>query len=119
MSAMIRSLFGKVFAASLPALVIASSARGAERGSEKVRIAVSSKSLEFLDTWAARERGFYRKHGIDAVESRAIYAKLPIDDARPLAEAVKTVLDQQGKPESPLDRVVDATIIEEVLRERR
>src|SRR4029434_2167598 len=27
---------------------------------------VSSKSLGFLDTWAAKERGFYRKHGIDA-----------------------------------------------------
>jgi NitT/TauT family transport system substrate-binding protein len=38
----------------------------AERAPEKVRIAVSSKSLGFLDTWAARERGFFRKHGIDA-----------------------------------------------------
>jgi NitT/TauT family transport system substrate-binding protein len=54
-----------------------------------------------------------------AVESHAIYAKLLIDDARPLAEPVKTVLDQQGKPDLPLNRVVDATIIEEVLRERR
>ena len=33
---------------------------------EKVRIAVSSKSLGFLDTWAAKERGFYRQHGLDA-----------------------------------------------------
>jgi hypothetical protein len=32
---------------------------------------------------------------------------------------VKTVLDQQGKPDLPLDRVVDAMIVEEVLRERR
>jgi ABC-type nitrate/sulfonate/bicarbonate transport system substrate-binding protein len=38
----------------------------AERGLEKVRIDVSSKSLGFLDTWAAKERGFYRKHGIEA-----------------------------------------------------
>ena len=38
----------------------------AERTTEKVRIAVSSKSLGFLDTWAARERGFYRKQGIEA-----------------------------------------------------
>jgi hypothetical protein len=103
----------------------------AERGLEKVRIAVSSKSLGFLDTWPAKERGFYRKHGIDAeiiamrldedvaLESHAIYARLLIEDARPLAAAVKTVLDQQGKPDLPLDRVVDATIIEEVLRERR
>jgi hypothetical protein len=48
-----------------------------------------------------------------------MYAKLLIEDARPLAGAVKTVLDQQGKPDLPLDRVVDATTIEEVLRERR
>ena len=27
---------------------------------------MSSKSLGFLDTWAAKERGFYRKHGIEA-----------------------------------------------------
>ena len=38
----------------------------AEKSTEKVRIAVSSKSLGFLDVWAARERGFYRKHGIEA-----------------------------------------------------
>lgn len=54
-----------------------------------------------------------------AIESHAIYAKLLIDDARPLPEAIKTVLDQQGKPDLPLDRVVDATLVEEVLRERR
>src|SRR5688500_19152908 len=38
----------------------------AEKSLEKVRVAVSSKSLGFLDVWAARERGFYRKHGIEA-----------------------------------------------------
>jgi len=54
-----------------------------------------------------------------AIESHAIYAKLLIADARPLPEAIKTVLDQQGKPDLPLDRVVDPTIVEEVLRERR
>src|SRR5690348_12633257 len=60
----------------------------AERAPERVRIAVSSKSLGFLDTWAAKKRGFYRKYGLDAEI---------IADARPLAEPVKTVLDQQGK----------------------
>ena len=54
-----------------------------------------------------------------AVESHAIYSRLLIDDARPLPQAIKTVLDQQGKADSPLDRVVDPTIVEEVLRERR
>jgi len=62
---------------------------------------------------------FYDLDEAMAVESHAIYAKLIIDDARPLAEAVRTVLDQQGKADLPLDRVVDATVVEEVLRERR
>jgi hypothetical protein len=54
-----------------------------------------------------------------AAESHAIYSRLIIDDVKPLADAVKTVLDQQGKPDLPLDRVVDASVVEEVLRERR
>ena len=54
-----------------------------------------------------------------ALESHAIYSRLLIEDARPLPEAIKTVLDQQGKPDMPLDRVVDPTIVDEVLRERR
>jgi hypothetical protein len=66
MSAIIRFRFRRLFIACLPALIVASSACAAERGLERVRIAVSSKSLGFLDTWAARERGFYRKHGVDA-----------------------------------------------------
>ena len=37
-----------------------------------------------------------------AIESHAIYARLLIEDARPLPEAIKTVLDQQGKPDMPL-----------------
>jgi len=42
------------------ALLFASTAASAatERALEKVRIAVSSKSLGFFDTWAAKERGF-------------------------------------------------------------
>ncbi len=56
----------KLLGASLLTFAITSDVRAAERGLEKVRIAVSSKSLGFLDTWAAKERGFYRKHGIDA-----------------------------------------------------
>jgi len=54
-----------------------------------------------------------------ALESHAIYSKLIIDDAKPLPEAIKTVLEQQGKPDLPLDHVVDATVVQEVLRERR
>ena len=62
---------------------------------------------------------FYDLDEAMATESHAIYSKLIIDDAKPLAAAIKTVLDQQGKPDLPLDRVVDATVVEEVLRERR
>jgi NitT/TauT family transport system substrate-binding protein len=54
-----------------------------------------------------------------ALESHAIYSRLIVDDAKPLPEAVKTVLDQQGKPDLPLERVIDSSIVEEVLRERR
>jgi NitT/TauT family transport system substrate-binding protein len=54
-----------------------------------------------------------------ALESHVIYSRLIVDDAKPLPEAIKTVLDQQGKPDLPLDRVIDPSIVEEVLRERR
>ena len=33
---------------------------------EKIRIGVLSKSLGFLDTWVAHEKGFFRKHGLDS-----------------------------------------------------
>jgi hypothetical protein len=54
-----------------------------------------------------------------AVESHAIYSRLIVEDGKPVPEAIKTVLEQQGKPDFPLDRVVDSTVLEEVLRERR
>lgn len=38
----------------------------AERGREKIRIGVSSKSLGFLGTWVAHEKGFFRKYGLDS-----------------------------------------------------
>ncbi len=62
---------------------------------------------------------FFALDEATAVESHAIYARLIIDDARPLAQPVKTVLEQQGKPDLPLDRVVDGSIVDEVSRERR
>ena len=58
-------LIGKL-AALLLLVAAVSSGFAAERPLEKIRIAVSSKSLGFLDTWAAKERGFFRKHGLDA-----------------------------------------------------
>ena len=54
-----------------------------------------------------------------AVESHTIYSKLIVEDGKPVPGAIKTVLEQQGKPDLPLERVVDATVVEEVLRERR
>jgi hypothetical protein len=62
---------------------------------ERVRIAVSSKSLSFLDALAAKERGFYRKYGLEA----AIITMCP-----PLTVAALQL---------------DPIIVERVLRERR
>ena len=55
-----------IFSFLLLTLTPARTVIAAERAPEKVRIAVSSKSLGFLDTWASKERGFYRKQGLDA-----------------------------------------------------
>jgi NitT/TauT family transport system substrate-binding protein len=41
-------------------------APAAERGRERVLIAVSSKSIGFFDPWLAHEKGFFRKYGIDS-----------------------------------------------------
>jgi len=94
-----------------------------EREQVKNMIRAQLDTLRWIKTQKAEVVPFLQKfYGLDegmAVESHAIYAKLVIDDARPLAEAIKTVLDQQGKPDLPLDRVVDASVVEEVLRERR
>jgi hypothetical protein len=54
-----------------------------------------------------------------AIESHELYSRLIVDDAPPIPTAVKTVLAQEGKTQLALDRVVDATIVEEVSRERR
>ena len=104
---------------------IGTSTRKIQQEREQVKKLVRAQ----LDTlrWIKQQKNevvaFLQKfYGLDeamAVESHAIYAKLIIDDVRPLAEAIKTVLDQQGKPDLPLDRVVDASVVEEVLRERR
>jgi len=94
-----------------------------EREQVKKMVRAQLDTLRWIKSQKAEVVPFLQKfYGLDeamAVESHAIYAKLIIDDARPLAEAIKTVLDQQGKPELPLDRVVDASVVEEVLRERR
>lgn len=94
-----------------------------EREQVKKIVRAQLETLRWIKTRKAEVVPFLQKFfGLDedvAVESHAIYAKLLIDDARPLAGAIQTVLDQQGKPDLPLDRVVDATVVEEVLRERR
>ena len=94
-----------------------------EREQVKRMIRAQLDTLRWIKNQKTEVVPFLQKFfGLDedvALESHAIYARLLIEDARPLAEAVKTVLDQQGKPDLPLDRVVDAAIIEEVLRERR
>ena len=94
-----------------------------EREQVKKMVRAQLDTLRWIKTQKAEVVPFLQKfYSLDegmAVESHAIYAKLIIDDARPLAEAIKTVLDQQGKADLPLDRVVDASVVEEVLRERR
>jgi len=94
-----------------------------EREQVKKMVRAQLDTLRWIKTQKAEVVPFLQKfYSLDegmAVESHAIYAKLIIDDARPLAEAIKTVLDQQGKPDLALDRVVDASVVEEVLRERR
>lgn len=94
-----------------------------EREQVKRMVRAQLDTLRWIKNQKAEVVPFLQKfYGLDegmAVESHAIYAKLIIDDARPLAEAIRTVLDQQGKPDLSLDRVVDASVVEEVLRERR
>jgi NitT/TauT family transport system substrate-binding protein len=94
-----------------------------EREQVKKMLRAQLDTLRWIKTQKAEVVPFLQKFfELDegtALESHAIYSRLIVDDAKPLAEAVKTVLDQQGKPDLPLDRVVDATIVEEVLRERR
>ena len=94
-----------------------------EREQVKKMLRAQLDTLRWIKTQKAEVVAFLQKffeldEGI-ALESHAIYSRLIVDDAKPLAEAIKTVLDQQGKPDLPLDRVVDATIVDEVLRERR
>ena len=94
-----------------------------EREQVKKMIRVQLDTLRWIKHQKAEVVPFLQKFfGLDeavAMESHAIYSRLVIEDTRPLPEAIKTVLDQQGKPELPLDRVVDSTLVEEVLRERR
>ena len=94
-----------------------------EREQVKKMIRVQLDTLRWIKHQKAEVVPFLQKFfDLDeavAMESHAIYSRLVIEDARPLPEAIKTVLDQQGKPDLPLDRVVDATLVEEVLRERR
>ncbi len=94
-----------------------------EREQVKKMVRAQLETLRWIKNQKAEVVPFLQKFfGLDedvALESHAIYARLLIDDARPLADAVKTVLDQQGKPDFPLDRIVDSSIVEEVLRERR
>jgi ABC-type nitrate/sulfonate/bicarbonate transport system substrate-binding protein len=71
-----------------------------------------AEAIQFLQRFFGLDEGV-------ALESHELYSRLIVDDARPVPTAVKTVLEQEGKAQMPLDRVVDATIVVEVLGERR
>ena len=94
-----------------------------EREQVKKMLRAQLDTLRWIKTQKHEVVSFLQKfYGVDegvAIESHEIYAKLIVDGARVLPQAVKTVLEQQGKPDLPLDRVVDASLIEEVLNERR
>jgi NitT/TauT family transport system substrate-binding protein len=94
-----------------------------EREQVKKMVRAQLDTLRWIKTQKAEVVPFLQEFfALDesvAVESHAIYSRLIIEDGKPLPEAIKTVLEQQGKPDLPLDRVVDTTVVEEVLRERR
>jgi NitT/TauT family transport system substrate-binding protein len=94
-----------------------------EREQVKKMVRAQLETLRWIKNQKADVVSFLQKYfDLDeatALESHAIYSRLIIDDVKPWTDAVKTVLDQQGKPDLPLDRVVDATVVDEVLRERR
>jgi len=83
----------------------------AEKRIENVRGAVSLKSLGFLDVWAARERGFYRKHGLD----EEIITMLPQLTVR----TFHAVQPDYAFGASSISRGSMLGPVEEVLRERR
>jgi ABC-type nitrate/sulfonate/bicarbonate transport system substrate-binding protein len=94
-----------------------------EREQVKKMVRAQLDTLRWIKTQKSEVVPFLQKffdldEGI-ALESHAIYSRLIVEDGKPLPEAIKTVLEQQGKPDLPLDRVVDTTVVEEVLRERR
>ena len=94
-----------------------------EREQVKKMLRAQLDTLRWIKTQKNEVVAFLQKfYGVDegvATESHEIYAKLIVDGARVLPQAVKTVLEQQGKADLPLDRVVDPSLIEEVLSERR
>lgn len=104
---------------------IGTSARKIQQEREQVKKMVRSQ----LDTmrWIKSQKGeavqflrqFYELDEGIASESYEIYARLMVEDARVVPQAVKTVLEQEGKAQLPLEKVTDPTIVEEVLRERR
>ena len=104
---------------------IGTSTRKLQQEREQVKKMIRSQ----LDTmkWVRNQKGdvvqflrlFFELDDGVAAESYEIYSRLMIEDVRVLPQAVKTVLEQEGKAQLPLDRVADTTIVEEVLRERR
>ncbi|TAK07808.1 ABC transporter substrate-binding protein, partial [bacterium] len=104
---------------------IGTSTRKIQQEREQVKKMIRAQ----LDTmrWIKSQKGeviqflrqFYDLDEGVASESYEIFSRLMVDDVRVLPLAVKTVLEQEGKAQLPLDRVADATIVEEVLRERR
>jgi ABC-type nitrate/sulfonate/bicarbonate transport system substrate-binding protein len=94
-----------------------------EREQVKKMVRAQVDTLRWIKSQKTEAIQFLQRFfGLDeavATESHELYARLIVEDARPLSSAVKTVLEQEGKGQLPLERVVDATLVEEVRRERR
>ena len=62
-----------LFALGLIVATLLGPAGALAQGLEKVRIVYASRGLPFLSPFVAKEKGFYLKQGLDAVEERARY----------------------------------------------
>jgi ABC-type nitrate/sulfonate/bicarbonate transport system substrate-binding protein len=64
-------------------------------------------------------RQFFGTDEATAIESYNVYAPLIINNVRISAEAVKAILDSEGASNMPMEQVADATLVEEVLQQRK
>jgi ABC-type nitrate/sulfonate/bicarbonate transport system substrate-binding protein len=93
-----------------------------ERDQVKRVIQAQIDTMRWIKTQKQEAVDFLKRHfGADdatAIESYNIYERLIVEDVRVRPNLVKTVLEFEGAATTPLDKVADSTLVEEVLRER-